>query len=311
MSMRRTQRGFTLIELLVVIAIIAILIGLLLPAVQKVREAASRVKCANNLKQLSLALNNFESDYGFFPPGIGAVGDANVQKAGAPRNTFVPNPRLANSTTSITPYMRVASWHTWILPYIGQAPLFEKMPQTNNTQYGWDWSKYQEVEQFLCPSDPRYKTSFVAYRAITDYAGVAGSSLSEDAPGSPVSSRRTGDGMLFWRSKVRVGDVVDGAAFTAIVAERPLSNNTGEWGWWHTSMSASSSGAPNFGDYWYDSDVLVGAAERSDQTFGSLSYASGCATSVPPLYLPKFDKPGPPAPNAQGSPGSACDHFRF
>jgi prepilin-type processing-associated H-X9-DG protein len=76
-------------------------------------------------------------------------------------------------------------------------------------------------------------------------------------------------------------------------------------------MSASTSGAPNFGDWWYDSDVLVGAAERSDQTFGSLSYASGCATAVPPLYLPKFDKPGPPAPNAQGSPGSACDHFRF
>src|SRR5687767_15198425 len=99
-SPRRHHSAFTLIELLVVIAIIAVLIGLLLPAVQKVREAANRTKCHNNLKQIGLGLHNYHSALGKFPPGN------NLAQAGSP-------PSFA--------------WSTYLLPYIEQASLFQQI----------------------------------------------------------------------------------------------------------------------------------------------------------------------------------------
>src|SRR5471030_138760 len=107
MLLRKKRTAFTLIELLVVIAIIAVLVGLLLPAVQKIRMTAARLKCQNNMKQIGLALHSFHESNHVFPPGLGAMGDSAVD----------------GSSTS-PPGLRFCSWHTWILPFIEQENFF-------------------------------------------------------------------------------------------------------------------------------------------------------------------------------------------
>src|SRR5207244_668555 len=118
MAMLRTKqrRGFTLIELLVVIAIIGVLVGLLLPAVQKVREAAARIQCANNLKQIGLAVHNFENTFGKVPP-IGSWGRTF-------RNNGYPPETNGGSLTSADG--ATGPWLVHLMPFIEQDNLFKQ-----------------------------------------------------------------------------------------------------------------------------------------------------------------------------------------
>src|SRR5262245_32377443 len=134
----RSRAGFTLIELLVVIAIIGVLVALLLPAVQKVREAAARTTCTNNLKQLGLAMHNFESAHRGFPPC-----------------------RVNNPPAVIGARMQ-HSWAPFMFPYIEQQALFDRYNFHVNFDDTTDASKgttnseviQTDVKIFLCPSAP-------------------------------------------------------------------------------------------------------------------------------------------------------------
>jgi prepilin-type N-terminal cleavage/methylation domain-containing protein/prepilin-type processing-associated H-X9-DG protein len=194
----RRRRGFTLIELLVVIGILAVLIGLLLPAVQKVRAAAARLTCGNNLKQIGLALHNHQDTQGRFPPGRGAP----------------------------LPFAFSAQAH--LLPYLEQEALqhlidFSAPPITFSIAGGptYDGSRNYAaattvVKVLLCPADPGGDRVLGSPYGATSYAANAGSGAVD------LGSLTSADGVFFLGSVVRVGDLTDGTSQTAAFSERTL-----------------------------------------------------------------------------------------
>lgn len=204
--MKPGRNGFTLIELLVVIAIIAILIGLLLPAVQKVREAAARTKCTNNLKQIGLGFHNFHSAYERFPPGF-------ISRA------------TSTDGDSIGPGW---GWGTMLLPYLEQENLYRQIDLTRGIEDPANAAaRVQVVNLFLCPSDTPVAPTFMAVTedgspiceiAFANYVGMAGT---YEASGYAD----TNNGVLLrdrtlQMKGIRLTDITDGSSNTLFAGER-------------------------------------------------------------------------------------------
>jgi prepilin-type N-terminal cleavage/methylation domain-containing protein len=295
--MRRTVRlAFTLIELLVVIAIIAVLIGLILPAVQRVREAASRAKCQNNLKQIGLALHTFHDAYNVFPPGLGAMGDRQVMRPD-PGPVYLP---------TVPSNLRYASWMTWLLPFLEQDALFRTMRRTEKPTdpYG------PPLSIFLCPSDARVNTVFDGLNGVrptTFYAGVSGTANNNGR--WPIC-----DGVLYRSSKTRLDDIADGTSNTLMVGEHPPSPNL-DWGWWDTANQPN--GLTNLeGKAFWDMDVVLGVQERPIGPSGPNYFESLSSTSLPCPNVAIYSDVGPPAVPGPGegpyeTRSNFCDYYKF
>jgi prepilin-type N-terminal cleavage/methylation domain-containing protein/prepilin-type processing-associated H-X9-DG protein len=193
---KSSSRGFTLVELLVVIAIIGILVGLLLPAVQAAREAARRMQCSNNLKQLGLSMHNYESSCKRFPSG-----------------------NLAGSSFTLG-----LSVHSRLLPYMEQSNIYQMV----DFNYAYNHAnnnvaRLQTVPTFLCPSDT-FTALAPTLGAGNSYYANSGTNILAGSPPTLTSDPNYGmpecNGIYYRESKVRTGDITDGLSNTFAFAEK-------------------------------------------------------------------------------------------
>ena len=240
------RRGFTLIELLVVVAIIAVLLGLLLPAVQQVRESARRTQCHNHLKQIGLAFHNYHEAHGSFP--IGNVPGTNF------------------------------TYQTMILPQLDQATLYS-MIDFNSGRSCFDWKATLSpdrdpgnvtVQIYQCPSDPNSgQRTFTASGIYlpTSYLGVSGTTPADF------------DGALYSGSHTSFRDFIDGSSTTMLVGERGIPN-TLDHGWPICAWGLSGDG-----DTDNVLSTLHGMHPGKPDSFHNMHFWSHHPQSVPFLFV--------------------------
>ncbi len=211
--MRRVRRGFTLIELLVVIAIIGVLVALLLPAVQAAREAARRMQCTNNLKQIGLAVNNYEGTFKVYPFGKGAsyLGAKAYARWSAQSQLlmFLEQGTLFNAINfSLAPETPGMSGDVTFMPE------YQNVNRENATA-----SRIQ-VSTFLCPSDG---PPFGDWPGGINYLGnlyTWACDSSENNPSTTATQPEVPQGIFYYQSSVRPADVQDGLSNTAFFSEK-------------------------------------------------------------------------------------------
>lgn len=264
--------GFSLIELVVVIGITAALLGLLLSAVQQVRESAARTQCRNNLKQLALALHSYHDANHRLPPGQ----------------------RSARNPDRM-PY---SGWPLSILPYLEQVALYQQsqaayraasLPFRNPPHVGLA----TPLALLACPSDARAPGPQTSRRtreviALTCYLGVSGKDYS------------TRDGVLFQDSQVGFADVTDGLSNTLMLGERPASADL-QFGWWYAGVGQLGTGS---------ADLILGVREQNLQPIlagspcgpGAYPFSSGQFSD--PCAMFHFWSPHPGGANFAFTDGS-------
>ena len=214
MTGSRKRKGFTLIELLVVIAIIAVLVGLLVPAVQKVREAANRMSCSNNLKQIGLAYHNYHDTNNKFPPG-GRDGRPGGQANQNCCNWDDQN-RTAANTAGQMDNREGFNWRYWILPFIEQDNLYKVVRRAD--LYA------TPVKTYYCPT--RRSPTVYNGSARCDYNGNAGTSFANGTPLDGAANDGSGvlNGVVVRSnvSPINLSSITDGTSNTMLIAEKWL-----------------------------------------------------------------------------------------